>query len=147
MSPIASMIVRTTAIALALVLLGWFLGVLLPAEQVTDASTGGFGGLLLPLTSAFLLAAGLAYPISRSRLDGRALFGVVFLAVFGLTTVLTLVDAGLIPPNPFMPDYVRYAHMLEIGWSNFVLGLLIGFLFWNPPLIAAEATRTQEEAA
>jgi hypothetical protein len=23
--------------------------------------------------------------------------------------------------------------MVEIGWSNFVLGLLIGFLFWNPP--------------
>ena len=41
--------------------------------------------------------------------------------------------AGLIPPNPFMPDFVRHAHMLEIGWSNFVLGLLIGFLFWNPP--------------
>ena len=41
--------------------------------------------------------------------------------------------AGLIPPNPFMPDYVRHAHLLEIGWSNFVLGLLIGYLFWNPP--------------
>jgi len=40
--------------------------------------------------------------------------------------------AVLIPPNPFMPDYVRHAHMVEIGWSNFVLGLLIGFLFWNP---------------
>ena len=43
-----------------------------------------------------------------------------------------------------MPDHVRYAHMLEIGWSNFVLGLLIGFLFWNPTAtteIPEEATR------
>ena len=40
--------------------------------------------------------------------------------------------AALVVPNPFMPDYVRHAHMIEIGWSNFVLGLLIGFLFWNP---------------
>jgi hypothetical protein len=289
MSQIASMIVRTAAIALALVLFGWFLGLLLPADQITSESTGGVGGILLPLTSAFLLAAALAYPISRSRLEGRALLGAVFLAVFGLMTILTLVEAalflnmtigelmkeffkttltsavlawlavtlypksevaitqvarspnppttaswvrrwigvsflyvvlyitagllilpliktwyeaqgtlepnpafffpfqiargalfiacvlpllrsmratrwqaslamavmiplvhgvaGLIPPNPFMPDYVRHAHMLEIGWSNFVLGLLIGFSFWNPPRIAEQPAESLEEAA
>jgi hypothetical protein len=289
MRQITSLIVRTTAIALALVLLGWLLGLLLPAEQITGESPGGVSGLLLPFTSAFLLAAALAYPISRSRLDGRALFGVVFLAVFGLMTVLTLVEAalflnmtlgellqeffkttltsavlawlavllfpksegavtriargpnppttaswvrrwigvsllyvvlyitagllilplirtwyeaqgtlepnpafffpfqiargavfvacvlpllrsmraarwqaslamavmiplvhgvaGLITPNPFMPDHVRYAHMLEIGWSNFVLGLLIGFLFWNPSRIAEEPAQALNRAA
>jgi hypothetical protein len=55
--------------------------------------------------------------------------------------------AALIPPNPFMPDFVRHAHMIEIGWSNFVLGLLIGFLFWNPPSTTAEPAQSLEEAA
>jgi hypothetical protein len=40
--------------------------------------------------------------------------------------------SALILPNPFRPAYGRHAHMIEIGWSTFVLGLLIGFLFWNP---------------
>jgi len=267
-------------IAVALVILGWLLGLVLPAEQAAEGATGVMGRLGLPLLSAFLLAAPLAFPISRSRLNGRALFGVVFLAVLGLTTVLTQVEsavfldiaprelligivestvtaavlswlavalyarsgiartsvqrapnppttaswvrrwigvsfaylvlyiaaglmilpiieawyetqgslganpavvfplqivrgamfvailvpllrsmtvarwqaavamavmiplvhgvATLILPNPFMPDYVRHAHMIEIGWSNFVLGLLIGYLFWNPRASADE---------
>lgn len=282
-------VVRTSAIALAMVCLGWILGVLLPAEEVTGEPTGLIGSFVLPWVSACILAAALAYPITRSRLTGKALFGVVFLAVFGLMTVLTLVEAalflnmtvgellkeffkttltsavlawlavtlypklegglikvdhganppstaswvrrwlgvsviyvvlyitagllilpliktwyeaqgtlepnpafffpfqiargalfvacvlpllrsmnvtrrqaslsmavmiplvhgvaGLIPPNPFMPDYVRHAHMLEIGWSNFVLGLLIGFLFWNPQFPVAESAQSLEEAA
>lgn len=38
--------------------------------------------------------------------------------------------AGLLVPNEHMAAAAwRYAHMVEIGWSNFVLGLLIGFLF------------------
>jgi len=270
-----SLIVRTSIIAVALVLLGWLLGLVFPADQVTEEATGVVGHLGLPLVSALLFAAPLAFPISRSRLNGRALLGVVFLAVFGLMTVLTQVEsalfldiaprellietlkltitslalawlavalyprlgtepaavasgpnppttaswarrwigvsfayvvlyitagllilpiirswyeaqgtlepnpalvfplqiargvlfvafvipllrsmsvtrrqaavamavmiplvhgvAALIPPNPFMPAYVRHAHMIEIGWSNLVLGLLIGYLFWNPP--------------
>ena len=272
-------VTRSTIIALALVALGWTLGLLIPAGEVTTESTGMGGTFVLPFVTAFLLAAALAYPISRSRLSGKSLFSVVFLAVFGLMTVLTLVEAalfltmgvgelakefvrttltsvvlawlagtlypktescpqsadrgpnppstgswirrwigvslvyvvlyitagvlilplirtwyeaqgslepdltflfpfqvargalfvacvlpllrsmrvtrwqaslamavmipllhgvaGLIPPSPYMPGYVRHAHMLEIGWSNFVLGLLIGFLFWNP-LAASE---------
>lgn len=282
-------LVRTSIIAIALVFLGWLLGLVFPAEEVANEATGFIGSYLLPFVSSFLLAAALAYPISHSRLQGKSLFGVVFLAVFGLMTVLTLVEAALfldmtvhelliasikttllsaalswlaatlykkpgeedtgiehgpnpptnaswirrwvgvsilyvvlymtagllilpiirtwyeaqgtlepnpifffpfqiargalfvacvlpllrsmrvtrrqaslamavmiplvhgvanlIPPNPFMPDYVRYAHMVEIGWSNFVLGLLIGFLFWNPPLIAEESAQSVEETA
>ena len=266
---------RTLIIAIVLFILGWLLGLVFPAEKITDEATGIIGRFILPIVSNFVLAAALAYPISRSRLSDKPLLGVVFLAVFGLMTVLTLLEAalflnmttgelliefvkntvivavlssltvtlypklgdnvpavehgpnppttaswvrrwigvsliyvvlyiaagllilpliktwyeaqgtlepnpafffpfqiargalfvacvlpllrsmsvtrrqaslamavmiplvhgvaGLIPPNPFMPDYVRHAHMLEIGWSNFVLGLLIGFLFWNPP--------------
>jgi hypothetical protein len=55
-------------------------------------------------------------------------------AALAMAVMIPLVHglAALIPPNPFMPAYVRHAHMIEIGWSNFALGLLIGFLFWNP---------------
>lgn len=273
MKRVLEFFIRTSLIALAMVVLGWVLGVVFPERQVSEAA-GMVDQYLLPFLSAFLLAAPLAYPISRSRLSGRALFGVVFLAAFGLRTVLTEIESALflnmtpsewwigtlnstvssaalswlavtlypklhevtaaaesrpnppstaswvrrwigvsfaylalyftagililplirswyeeqgtldanpalvfplqivrgalfvafvvpllrsmsvtrwqaslalavmiplvhgvavlIPPNPFMPDFVRHAHMLEIGWSNFVLGLLIGFLFWNP---------------
>lgn len=275
MNRITQFIVRASIIAIALMILGWLLGLVFPGEEIPEEATGLIGSFLLPFVSAFLLATALAYPISRSRLSGKALLGVVFLAVFGLMTVLTLVEAalfldmttgelliefvkttlmsaalswlaitlypklgdkvtkvehgpnppttaswvrrwigisflyvvlyitagllilpiiktwyeaqgtlepnpafffpfqiargalfvacvlpllrsmsvtrrqaslamavmiplvhgvaGLIPPNPYMPDYVRHAHMIEIGWSNFALGLLIGFLFWNPP--------------
>jgi hypothetical protein len=287
MNRVVPSLLRASIIAIALVILGWLLGVLFPGEEITGEATGFIGGFVLPFLSAFLLAAALAYPIGRSRLNGRALFGVVFLAVFGLMTVLTLVEAAvflkmtagellieivkstltstalswlavtlypkledrvtavehgpnpptaaswvrrwvgvsliyvvlyitagililpyirtwyeaqgtlepnpallfplqiargalfvafvlpllrsmsvtrgqaslamavmiplvhgvaaLIPPNPFMPDFVRHAHMIEIGWSNFVLGLLIGFLFWNPPLTTAGPAQSLEE--
>lgn len=286
MNRVFEFIVRTAIIAVALVFLGWLLGLVFPADLVTEGATGVVGRLGLPLLSALLLAAPLAFPISRSRLSGRALLGAVFLAVIGLMTVLTQVEsalfldltprellievfkltitsaalswlavalyprqdtepagaergpnppstaswvrrwigvsfayvvlyitagllilpiietwyeaqgtlelnpalvlplqiargalfvafvlpllrsmsvtrrqaslamavmiplvhgvAALIPPNPFMPDYVRHAHMIEIGWSNFVLGLLIGFLFWNPPPSAEESTQSPE---
>lgn len=289
MNRIVPFIVRTSIIALAIVVLGWALGLVFPARETAEEAAVGLGPTLLSFLSAFLLAAALAYPIIHSRLRGKPLFGVVFLAVFGLMTVLTLVEAalflqmtpgelwleffkttliaaalsglaitlypqfepigtrvehepnppstaswvrrwigvsllyvvlyitagllilpiiktwyeaqgtlepnpafffpfqiargalfvacvlpllrsmqvsrrqaslamavmiplvhgvaGLIPPNPFMPAYVRHAHMIEIGWSNFVLGLLIGFLFWNPPRKAEEPAHSLEEAA
>lgn|GEM_PF-1137122 len=273
MNRVLEFFVRTSLIALAIMALGWILGVVFPSRQLSEAA-GLVDRYLLPFLSAFLVAAPLAYPISRSRLSDRALFGVVFLAAFGLMTMLTQIESALflnmtpsewwigtlkgtvscaalswlavtlypklhkvtaaaeswrnppstaswvrrwigvsfaylalyftagimilplirswyeeqgtldtnpavvfplqivrgalfvafvlpllrsmtvtrcqaslamavmiplvhgvavlIPPSPFMPNFVRHAHMLEIGWSNFVLGLLIGFLFWNP---------------
>jgi hypothetical protein len=265
---------RVAAIAAALVVLGWVFALVLPANEAGESNANGMTALMLSFLGSFVLAAPLYYPVSRSKLTGLSLFGVVFFAIFGLTTVLTLVEAafflnmttaelatefvrttllsvalaglavtlypradfdppapadranpptvgswarrwtgvaflyvllyftagililpiirtwyeslgtlepnpvqllllqiargaffvacvvpllrsmtvsrrqaslsmafmiplvhaiaGLIPPNPFMPDHVRFAHMIEIGWSNFVLGLVIGFLFWKP---------------
>lgn len=40
--------------------------------------------------------------------------------------------AALLVPNPVFPDAVRGCHLIEIGWSNFVYGALVGWLFWNP---------------
>ena len=286
MNRAGSLFVRAAMIAVALVILEWLLGLVLPTDRITAEAPGMVNRLALPLLSAFLLAAPLSFPIGRSRLSGRALLGTVFLAVFGLTTVLSQVEtalfldvtpsellvgvlqltivsgvlswlavalyarpatevavgthgpnppttaswvrrwigvsfvylvlyitagllilptieswyatqgtlqpnpvvvlplqiargalfvafvvpllrsmrvtrwqaavamavmiplvhgvAPLIPPNPFMPDYVRHAHMIEIGWSNFVLGLLIGYLFWNPPRRAEASAQLAE---
>ena len=39
--------------------------------------------------------------------------------------------APLLVPNPDMTTGARFAHMLEIGWSNLAYGLVIGFFFGN----------------
>jgi hypothetical protein len=274
MHPVIQGVARAPLIALAIMALEWVLGLALPTPGATAQAAGFVDRYLLPFTSLLLLAAPLAYPIGRSRLRGGALWGSVFLAVLGLMTVLTHIEAAvflsmtpgelgfgvlrativsgalswlavvlyprleavpapaerranppsraswvrrwigvsfaylllyvtagililplirawyeaqgrlppgpqlliplqlfrgalyvafvlpllrsmsvsrwqaslamavmiplvhgvaaLIRPNPLMPGFVRHAHLIEIGWSNFVLGLLIGFLFWNP---------------
>ena len=40
---------------------------------------------------------------------------------------------GLIVPNPYMPTWVRLWHMFEVGWSNFVYGLAIAYVFLPHP--------------
>ncbi len=284
-----ALVAWSAVIAVALVVLEWLLDFVFPVDRVAEEASGVVNRLALPLLGAFVLAAPLSFPIGRSGLRGGALFGAVFLAVIGLTTVLTQVEAALfldmtqqelligtlrgtiaaavlswlavtlyphsvtevagdargpnpptpaswvrrwigvsfaylvlyfvagililptieswyetqgtlqpnpvlviplqlvrgalfvafvvpllrsmrvtrrqavaavavmiplvhgvaalIPPNPFMPDHVRYAHMIEIGWSNFVLGLLIGFLFWKPPAHVEASARLAQGVA
>jgi hypothetical protein len=36
---------------------------------------------------------------------------------------------GLVVPNPYMPASIRFWHMFEVGWSNFVYGLAIAYVF------------------
>jgi hypothetical protein len=53
------------------------------------------------------------------------------------TAVLFPVLGGapsLLVPNPLMPDFIRPYHIIEITWSNFAYGLLVGWLFWNRAL-------------
>jgi hypothetical protein len=53
-------------------------------------------------------------------------------AAGALATGLTLSVLGgiapLLMPNPYMPEAVRYAHLPEVGVSNFLFGLLAGWL-------------------
>lgn len=37
--------------------------------------------------------------------------------------------ASMIVQNPFMPASIRMAHMFEVGWSNFVYGLVVAYIF------------------
>src|SRR5438105_4241150 len=43
-------------------------------------------------------------------------------------TFAVLMDAQLLLPNPYMPEPVRMAHLVETASSNFIFGLLIGWL-------------------
>ena len=76
----------------------------------------------------------------RSSTLGR---GATSLAMASMFPILAGV-AGLLVPNPLMPDAVRYWHMLEIGISNFVFGALVGYLFWSGA--TTKGPRQAEEA-
>lgn len=40
--------------------------------------------------------------------------------------------SGLLLPNPFMPETVRLAHLLETSTSSFIWGFLIVWVLWQP---------------
>lgn len=44
-----------------------------------------------------------------------------------------VMTAPLLLPNPYMPDAVRMAHLVETGTSNFLFGVLIGWLARDRP--------------
>ncbi|MFQ5738875.1 MAG: hypothetical protein ACE5JX_07650 [Acidobacteriota bacterium] len=90
-----SYLIRAAAVALAVVLLSPLLSRLAPIEPkpMMDPVPGLLGSFILPFFSALLMAAALAYPVSRSRLSGPARLAVVFLAVAGLNVLLTQIEA------------------------------------------------------
>ncbi len=55
-----------------------------------------------------------------SAFNKAILIGLVF-SIFGGI-------APLIPPNEYMPPYVRLGHGVEVGLSNFLYGLFLGYL-------------------
>lgn len=71
-----------------------------------------------------LIFSGIAILIIRttglSKIKAALLIGGVFSIIGGI--------APLIPPNELMPADIRLAHGFEVGISNFVYGLLAGFI-------------------
>jgi hypothetical protein len=43
-------------------------------------------------------------------------------------TFSVLMNALLLLPNPYMPEPVRMAHLVETASSNFIFGLLVGWM-------------------
>jgi hypothetical protein len=58
-------------------------------------------------------------------------------AVGAIFTVLSGI-APLLIPNPVFPDAVRWVHMCEVTSSNFVFGIIVGWL-WGGPRLAQSA--------
>jgi len=56
--------------------------------------------------------------LKRDRLETALLIGLLF----------AVMTAPLLLPNPYMPDAVRMAHLVETASSNFIFGTFIGWL-------------------
>jgi hypothetical protein len=70
--------------------------------------------------SLIFFAAG--YPLLKTGLRGAPLtMGLVYGVIGGI--------APLLPDNPYMPPDIRFYHGIETSVSNFLFGLIIGYLF------------------
>jgi hypothetical protein len=79
-----------------------------------------------------LIFAAAAYPLLKSGLRGAPLvLALVFSIIGGV--------APLLPDNPYMPPDIRFYHGIETSVSNFVFGLVVGFLFSFRPRRLAQA--------
>lgn len=69
-----------------------------------------------------LIFVGAAYPLLKSGLRGAPLVLALVYSVIGGV-------APLLPDNPYMPADIRFYHAIETSTSNFLFGLVVGFLF------------------
>jgi hypothetical protein len=69
-----------------------------------------------------LIFVGAAYPLLKTGLRGAPLMLALVYSVIGGV-------APLLPDNPYMPPDIRFYHAIETSTSNFLFGLLVGFLF------------------
>jgi hypothetical protein len=72
-----------------------------------------------------LIFLGAVYPLLRSGLRGAPLVLAILYSVIGGV-------APLLPDNPYMPADIRFYHLVETTTSNFIFGLVVGFLFTRP---------------
>jgi hypothetical protein len=72
----------------------------------------------------------IVHQVRAGRRGAAVLAGLILGVVGGI--------APLIVPNPYLPAHVRYAHLPEVGASNFLFGLLAGWLLARPPGRRAE---------
>lgn len=70
-----------------------------------------------------LLWIAIAVPVVRMMRGGWQETAVAVGLVFAV-----LMTAQLLLPNPYMPDAVRMTHLVETASSNFLFGLLVGWL-------------------
>jgi hypothetical protein len=73
-----------------------------------------------------MLWVALALPVTQMlkgrRLETALAIGLLFAVVM---------NAQLLLPNPYMPEAVRMAHLVETASSNFIFGMFIGWLLSN----------------
>ncbi len=82
------------------------------------------------------VAAGLVVVRGMEGHRARAAFAL------GLSFPILAGVAPLLMPNPFLPDYVRLSHGFEIGISNFVYGVLLGYLLTRKAAPAIDEQQT-----
>jgi hypothetical protein len=80
-----------------------------------------------------LIFVAAVYPLLRTGLRGAPL---VLALVYGVIGGV----APLLPDNPYMPPDIRFYHGIETSTSNFIFGLIVGYLFARRrPALPAQA--------
>jgi hypothetical protein len=79
-----------------------------------------------------LIFVGGMYPLLKGSLRGAPLVLALVYAIIGGV-------APLLPDNPYMPPDIRFYHGVETSLSNFLFGLIVGFLFTHRPRTTAQA--------
>jgi hypothetical protein len=74
-----------------------------------------------------LIWVAVALPVIRAFKGGPLETGIAI----GLAYAMFM-NSSLLTPNPIMPDAVRTAHFIETASSNFIYGVLVGWLFSAP---------------
>ena len=94
-----------------------------------DAVVDYYGNLQLPVWIIhFQVVRGIiwgavALTILRMMKGGLPVKAISVALVFSV-----LMGSLLLIPNDFMPDTVRYAHLVEVSSSNFLFGLISGWI-------------------
>jgi hypothetical protein len=70
-----------------------------------------------------VLALPIVWMLKGRRVEAAAAVGLAF---------AVLMNAQALLPNPYMPEAVRMAHLIETASSNFIFGLLAGALLATP---------------
>jgi hypothetical protein len=70
-----------------------------------------------------MLWTALALPVVRMMKGDRLETALAIALLFSV-----VMNSQLLLPNPYMPEGVRMAHLVETASSNFVFGLLVGWL-------------------
>jgi hypothetical protein len=154
--PIKEWAWKLAALAIAYVILyftfGYFIAWQNPAVRAyydgSDAGGGFFADMgatlserpwLLPfqILRAFmwmLLALPVVRMLRKQRWETALAVGLLFAVVM---------NAQLLLPNPFMPEEVRMAHLVETASSNFIFGGLVGWLLYqsNDKSVAVATSR------
>lgn len=85
--------------------------------------------LQVPRALIFVLAA---WPWLRTNPRYAAfMLGIAYSVIGGI--------APMLPDNPYMPEHVRLAHGVETSLSNFLFGILVGYLLRPRPAVSSES--------
>lgn len=124
---------RLAVIAVTYVILYSLFGALVawraPAvrEYYADLAMPSPGNIMLLQVARAMIWVAVALPVIR-MMKGR--WWETSLAVGLLFAVL--MNAGLLVPNPLMPEAVRMTHLVETATSNFIFGFFLAWLLLRP---------------
>ncbi len=124
---------RLPVIAVSYVILYSLFGALVawraPAvrEYYADLAMPSPGNIMLLQVARALIWVAVALPVIRMM---KGPWWETALAVGLLFAVL--MNAGLLVPNPLMPEAVRMTHLVETATSNFIFGFFLSWLLLRP---------------